>query len=294
MTTAASNWSQTAYVSGVTHKLQARGFVLKPTTLAPVKIVGNQATWKIAGVGSGSERSSAIEDRPVMNADRSTIVGTIKDYEANDWINTTDLDKMNEDERQVAQMTAAMALGRLFDRLLLREMDADTVNITTQGNGSAAIATTDILQAQNDIFNVGAGSYRYFCAVPSIFVSQLELYKEFANADYVGDDYPLLKQLGARQWRNITIIPMPWSATNAEFNFFNIPSANQADGYIWVQEAAGFASTYEGLRSRVDYVPEKKAYFAANDMAACPKVLLPEGVKRLRFATNVALSRTNI
>jgi hypothetical protein len=294
MTTQASNWSQTGYVAGVTHKLQSKGFLLKPATMPPVKLQAGQAVWKVAGLGSATERSTAIEERPVMNADRSTITGSIKNYEANDWINTTDLDQMTEDERQVSQQTAAMALGRRFDRIIMAEMDADTTNITTQGDGSAAISTTDILKAQADIFNEGVGSYEYFCALPSIFMSQLELFKEFANADYVGEEMPLLKQAGARRWRGITFIPLPFSASNTEKNFFNVPSANQADAFLWAKESMGFYATYGEMKSRIDYVPTRKAYFAANDMAACPKVLLPEGVKRLRFATNIALSRSNV
>jgi hypothetical protein len=42
--------------------------------------------------------------------------------------------------------------------------------------------------------------------------------------------------------------------------------------------------------TRIDYVPTKKAYFAANTMGMTAKTILPEGVVRLHMATNAALS----
>jgi hypothetical protein len=284
MTARAPNWFEQKYVSGVVHRLQSQGFLMKPLINSSGTMNGNQVTWKIAGTGVATERKVGIENRPVMNADRTTVVGTMRDYEANDWINHTDLDKMSENEQQVAQKTGAMALGRLFDQIIIREMDNAAGSITNVGAGGTAISIVDILTAKAQIEDIGVGAYEYACILPPLLLSQLELFREFSSSDYVGDEYPLLKGIGARRFRGITFVPMPSA-------YFTVPSANNIDGYLFNVDCLGFAATYDSLRSRVDYVPEKKAYFAANDMSACPAVLLPEGIRRLRFATNVALSR---
>ncbi len=293
MSTPAYNWSESGYASGVIHRLQTQGFALKSCTTPPLTMRNKDVTWKIAGLGSATERSPNVENRPVMNAARTTVLATMKDFEANEYINPTDDNRMSVAEEQVIQKTAAMALGRRFDRIILQQMDADTPGATI-GNGSAAISPIDIQTAVGNIFNEGVGSYEYFCALPVLWLQTLMTYKEFINADYVGDEYPLLKQLGARKWYNTTFIPLPFNATTPEKSFFSIPSANQAYAYLWVKEAIGFAANYDGLKARVDWVPEKKAWFAQNDMNGCAKVLLAEGVQRLHFATNVALSRSNI
>lgn len=283
MTARAPNWFEQKYVKGVIHALQSEGFLLRSCVNETGTIKGNQATWKLAGAGEATETSSAIQDSPVMNADRTTISATMKDYEANEWIKTTDLEKMPENEQQVAQKTGAWALGRKFDKILIGAMDTAASAIATVGDGSAAISILDPMTAQGAIADLAVGSHEYFCALPQKLLQQMEIYREFASSDYVGDDLPLLKQVGARRWRGITFVPVPSA-------YLNVPASNQIDGYLWVKEALGWATNYD-LRSRIDYVPTKKAYFAANDMGGCAAVLLPDAIKRLRFATNVALSR---
>jgi len=118
-------------------------------------------------------------------------------------------------------------------------------------------------------------------------MQQLELYREFSSSEWVGAEYPLLKQIGARRWRGITFMPLPNPSTDP---LFAVPAANQVDGYMWVKDYVGFVPNYE-MDTRIDYVPTKKAWLAANTMGGAHKVLLPEGVKRLRFASNVALTR---
>lgn len=283
MTTRAPNWFEQKYVKGVIHTLQTEGFLLRAAVNQTGTIKGNQVTWKLAGSGVATEASTAIQDSPVMNADRTTISATMKDYEANDWIKSTDIEKMPENEQQVAQKTGAMALGRKFDSIIIGAMDAASTAIATVGDGSAAISILDPMTAQGAIADLAVGSYEYFCALPQKLLQQMEIYREFSSSDYVGDEYPLLKQVGARRWRGITFIPVPSA-------YLNVPASNQIDGYLWVKDALGYASNYD-LRSRIDYVPTKKAYFAANDMGGCAAVLLPDAIKRLRFATNVTLSR---
>lgn len=287
MTARAPNWFEQKYIAGVTHKLQSEGWLLKSAINGTGEIKGSKVIWKIAGTGSATEASTAIENVPVMNADRTTVEADMKDYEANDWIKATDIEKMSENEQQVSQKTAAMAMGRKFDKLILGTLDAAAGAITTVGDGTAAISIVDMMTAQGNIAAVGGGSYEFYCALPVPLMQQLELYREFSSSDFVGDDYPLLKQIGARRHRGITYIPMPHTAA---LPTFNIPAANQVDAYLWVKDYVGFVPNYN-MRSRIDYVPEKKAFLAANDMGCAQQVLLPEGVQRLRFATNIALSR---
>lgn len=283
MTSRASNWFETKYVNGVIHKLQSEGFLLRPALNSTGTIKGVTTTWKIAGTGVATEKPPGITNSPAMNADRQTVTATMKDYEANDWIVVSDLEKMPENEQQVSQQTAARALGRKFDMLAIGSMDVEAGAIATVGTGAAAISILDILTAQGAIADVAVGNYEYWCALPQIFMQQLELFREFSNSDYVGPEYPMLKQVGARRWRGITFVPLP-------SDHFAVPAANQLDAYLWVKDCVGLAPNYE-MVSRIDYVPEKKAWFAANTMGLANKVLLPEGVKRLRFATNAALSR---
>ncbi|MCO5091992.1 phage capsid protein [Bosea sp. (in: a-proteobacteria)] len=288
MTSRAPAWFEQKYINGAIHVLQAKGYVLQGTTRAATSQKGNEVTWKIAGDGEATEMSDAIEDRPTLNAGRDTVKATMVDYEANEWIKTTDVEKMSENEQQVAQQTCGMALGRKFDRIILGAMDDEGGNIETIGSGTANIDLPDILEANTNIGDEGDSmEMQYFVALPVRQLGALLLRKGWSSADYVTDT-PLLKKIGARRYLNMTFLPMPKK-------MFAVPSANQADGYMWAKDCVGFATPTDekGLISaatRIDYVPTKKAYFAGNTMSAAARVLLVKGVKRLRVSTNTALT----
>lgn len=288
MTSRAPAWFETKYIDGAIHVLQSKGYILQGTTRAHTGLKGNEVTWKIAGGGEATEMSDAIEDRPTLNADRTTIKATLKDWEANEWIKTTDIEKMSENEQQVAQATCGMAMGRRFDRIILGAMDDEGANIDTIGTGAANIDLPDILEANTGIGDEGDNhEHQLFVALPVRQLGALLLRKGWSSAEYV-TDHPLLKEIGARRYLNMTFIPMPKKN-------FAVPAANQADGYMWAKGCVGFFTPTDekgmiSAATRIDYVATKKAYFAGNTMSAVGKALLPKGIKRLRVSTNAALT----
>lgn len=281
MSNRAPAWFETKYADGVTHVLQSKGFLLKGTTRPPDRQNGNIINWRVAGSGEASQRSAANENPSLMNLDRTLVTATLTDWEANDFIDLYDLTKMSENENAVVQQSGAMAIGRRSDRIILDALNAATLPIV--GTGAAAISILDIMEAQGQIADIGVGNYEYYCALPQRLMQQLELFREFSSSDYVGDDYPLLKQVSARRFRGITFIPIPSA-------WLNVPAANQIDGFLWVKDAVGFASLLEP-RSRIDWIAEKKKWFVANDFSAIAAVILTNAAVRLRFATNIALTR---
>lgn len=288
MTSRASAWFEQKYIAGAIHVLQTSGYLTQGLASPATSQKGNVVNWKIAGKGEATEMSTGVEDRPTMNANRTTVAATMKDYEANEWILTTDIEKMTEGEQQVAQQSCGMAMGRQFDKILFQALDAEAGAITTVGDGSAALNITDLLLAQSQIQGQGLpDGFMLNVAVPAKFMAHLMMLRGFASSDYVQDS-PLLKMIGARQYLGMKVMPMP-------DEYFAVPSANQADGYMWATSCVGFATNTDergkiAAATRIDYVPTKKAYFAANTMSAASKVILPEGIRRLRFATNAALT----
>jgi hypothetical protein len=287
MTARASNWFEQKYIAGAIHVLQTNGYLLQGTTRAATSQKGNVVTWKIAGKGEATEMSTVVENRPVMNADRTTVNATMKDWEANEWILTTDVEKMTEGEQQVAQETCGMAMGRRFDRIVLGAMDDAAGAVTTVGDGTAAFSLDRLLEAQTQIRAQGVpDGFELMVAFPTRFMSTLMLQRGFASADYV-QDKPLLQAIGARRYLGMTLMPLP-------DEYFADGAANAKDGYMWARSCLGFATNTDergkiAAATRIDYVPEKKAYFAANTMTAVGRVILPDGIRRLRFLNNNAL-----
>lgn len=276
-------WFEQKYIRGTIAALQTDGFMTKGMAQLESNVKGSSVEWKLYGKGKATIMAPTVERRPVMNAGRSILTATMTDYEANDWINMTDLEKMSENEQQIAQQTAAMAIGRAYDQVFFTAMDVDTA-IPTIGDGTQDISIVNLLQAQAQILAGGLnGSYDFFVALPALVFAQLLLYREFSNSDYNGDEYPLRKKLGAKQFLGMTIMPFP-------DEYFNAPAAGVLDGYAWMKNAVGFSTNYD-MKSRIDYVPTEKAYFAANTMGMCAKSLLSTGSRRLRFKNDQTLTR---
>lgn len=285
MTARAPAWFEQKYVQGATHVLQTEGYLTQGMTAPPVSQKGNIFNWKIAGKGEATEMSGSIENRPTMNTNRTTVSATIRDWEANEWIQVTDLTKMSEGEIQIAQQSCAYAMGRRFDRILFDELNANAP--VTAMPGTANLTLTDIIDAQASLLAQGVnGDRRIIVGLPYKQLGALGVFQRFANADYV-TDRPLLKKIGARNFMGMEFVPFP-------DEYFPEPAANQVDFFMWMPSCVGFATNTDAkgkiaMATRIDYVPEKKAYLAANTMSACARVILPEGIRRLRTATNVAI-----
>jgi hypothetical protein len=288
MSARAAAWFEQKYINGAIHVLQTDGYLTKGMTRMATSQKGNQVNWKVAGSGEATQMSEAIENRTTLNADRTTVTATMVPYEANEYILTTDLERMAEAEQQVAQQTCGYAIGRAFDRILFAELDSQAAAIPTVGSGTTNLDLINLLDGQQQIMGQGViGDHKLCVAVPHRAMASLMLLRGFSSADYVQDS-PLLRKIGARNYLGMMVVPMPDS-------YFAVPAANQFDGYMWAQDAIGFATATDAegkiqMATRIDYVPEKKAFFAANTMMAACRTILPTAVRRLRFSSNVALA----
>lgn len=286
MTSRAPQWFEQKYIDGVIHIIQDEGWRLKGAVNETGEVKGSTVTWKLAGAGEATPMSEAIEERPVMNADRTTVSATMVDYEANDWIKRTDIEKMSENEQQVSQQTGGYAMGRKFDSINIATLDAAAGSIETiDATAASAPSVIDTISASGLILGQGfTAAPELYCAIPQMVLLQLCMYKEFASSDYQGTTNPaMMKLIGARTFMGVNYIPLPNSA-------FSIPSAGNVDYYIWQKTATGFVPNY-ALDSRIDYVPTKKAYFAANTMGGASALLLPSGVRRIRSKLPTVLIR---
>lgn len=294
MTARAPAWFEAKYIAGATHVLQTDGYLTKGLFATATRQEGTTVTWKVAGRGNATQMSGAVENRPTLNANRTTVTATMVDWEANEWILTTDLLKMTEAEQQVAQQTCAYAIGRRFDIIPFAAMDAAGGGITTIGDGTTQISPLNLLAAQAAIKAQGImGSARMYVALTMNHMAQLLTFKAVSSADFA-DDSPLLKSIGARNWLGMTLIPMP-------DEYFAVTSGQAAsrDVYAWLQPTVGFTTPTDAegrvaMATRIDYVAEKKAYFAANTMSAAAAVILPEGIRRLSFANTAPASLSNL
>jgi len=234
---------------------QRMGSKLRNTVRSKSNVKGSSTTFQKVGKGTAGTKSRH-GNVPVMSIDHSNVECTLGDLYAADYIDKLDELKINHDERMVVTQSAAAAIGRKSDDLIVAAMDT-TTNIATEG-GTTGINQTKINTVfeyfgNNDVPDDGE---RYFIVSPGGWTDLLGI-SAFSDADFVGqDDLPYKGGMVARRWMGfmwMTFSGLP-VATNIRRNF------------AFHRSAIGLASGAE-VSTELNYIPEKAAHLATSMMS---------------------------
>lgn len=234
---------------------QRMGSKLRNTVRSKSNVKGSSTTFQKVGKGTAGTKSRH-GNVPVMSIDHSNVECTLGDFYAADYIDKLDELKINHDERMVVTQSAAAAMGRKSDELLITAMDT-TSNIATEA-GTTGINQTKVNTVfeyfgNNDVPDDGE---RYFIVSPGGWTDLLGI-SAFSDADFVGqDDLPYKGGMVARRWMGfmwMTFSGLP-VATNIRRNF------------AYHRSAIGLASGAE-VSTELNYIPEKAAHLATSMMS---------------------------
>lgn len=234
---------------------QRMGSKLRNTVRSKSNVKGSSTTFQKVGKGTAGTKSRH-GNVPVMSIDHSNVECTLGDFYAADYIDKLDELKINHDERMVVTQSAAAAMGRKSDELLVTALDT-TSNIATEG-GTTGINQTKVNTVfeyfgNNDVPDDGE---RYFIVSPGGWTDLLGI-SAFSDADFVGqDDLPYKGGMVARRWMGfmwMTFSGLP-VATNIRRNF------------AYHRSAIGLASGAE-VSTELNYIPEKAAHLATSMMS---------------------------
>ena len=122
-----------------------------------------------------------------MELAHTNVEATMSDYYAAEYIDKLDELKTNIDERQAVAKSAAAALGRKTDEILITAMDAGA-NATQINSTAAAVDKADLLTlfetfGSADIPEDGG---RYLAMHPKGYADLFAI-NEFASSDFVGE-----------------------------------------------------------------------------------------------------------
>lgn len=281
MPVAAEVYNVTLYKTAAIHVMQSEGFHLLNTTRVASETKGKTVEWWTVGGMKMSDLAPGMSKSAASNPEAGKITANFLKKEANWFVKEADEAEIPMSLQSEFQIAAGKAIGRQFDELVIGGMEADIGSIEVIGNGGATINPNHAEAARNAIAKTGQAGLEYYCALPLNFLSQLRQYKMFSNADYIKST-PLMESIQAVRWGGISFIPMP-------DDFFAAPGAGRLRAYMWAKTAVGFEWSRQ-WKHRVDWLPQEKGWFGANDMSCVSKVLLPAGVKALDFA-NTAVDR---
>lgn len=119
---------------------------LRETVRVKTGVVGSTHRFPTAGAGVATQHNRG-NDVVAMNASRDKVTVTLSDWDAFDYEDIMDIEKINFDDKKIIAESTAKAIGRREDQLIIDALEAAIVAGNTVGNGTAAFSLTLVASA---------------------------------------------------------------------------------------------------------------------------------------------------
>ena len=243
------------YESDVHMAYQRMGSKLRNTVRVKNGIKGSSTTFQKVGTGSAVQKTRHAE-LTQMSITHTPVECTLGDWYASDYIDKLDELKINIDERMVAAESAAAALGRKTDEMIITAMDT-TTNVQTEASTNrltttkinkefARFGNSDIPDDGNRFWTVSADQWTDLLAIAA-----------FSSSDYVNDaQLPYAAGMAAKRWMTFM-----W------FTHSGLPVAsNIRKTFAYHRNSVGHAIGAD-VTSEINYVPTRVAHLATSMMS---------------------------
>ena len=255
----------TQFESEVHLAYQRMGSKLKNTVRNSNNVIGSVVRFQKLGVGSASTKARNA-DVSVMNPVHSYVEATLTDHYAAEYVDKLDELKTNIDERGVLSTTAAAALGRKTDEIIITEAENAAAAIGTNADGLTLAKCQAIFETFEEADVMGES--RWVIISPAAWTDLLNI-SEFANMDYLGpDELPYKSGATAKRWLGFT-----WMTHSGLSN----PATTERTCLAYEQNALGLGVGQE-ISTEINYVPEKVAHLVTSCMSMGAKIIQSNGV----------------
>ena len=242
---------------------QRMGSKLRNTVRSVNNVNNNTIHFQKIGTGSASTKSRNGNVTP-MELAHTNVETTMADFYAAEYIDKLDELKTNIDERQAVAKSAAAALGRKTDDILLTAMDAGANSTQIHDTGSA-LEKADLLSLFETFgsADVPEDGGRYLAMHPKGYADLFTI-NEFASSDFVGEQN----------------LPYAGGMTMKEFLGFKIfsTSAVTAGKNIAYHTSAVGLGIGADVTTELNYVAEKVSHLATSMMSMGAVVIDDNGV----------------
>jgi len=264
------------YEADVHAAFQRMGSKLRNTVRIKNDVKGSTTTFQKVGKGVATvkARHGLV---PVMNLEHTPVECTLYDYYAGDWLDSLDELKIGHDERNVIVNAGAYALGRKTDEMIINAMSNATL---TAGDGSTGLTKAVILAAyaelnKNDVPDDG----QRFCVVGANEWNHLLNLSEFANSEFVGDEYPWLKGTESRRWLGVNWIMHT-----------GLPvSGNYRHCFMYHKNAIGHA-VGQDVKADISWHGDHASFFVNNMMSQGSVLIDGTGIVKIIVDEDAAIS----
>jgi len=221
-------------------------------TVRSTNVSGSTARFQKIGTGSASTKSRTGSVTP-MELVHTNVEVSMSDFYAAEFIDKLDELKTNINERQAVTQSAAAALGRKTDEIIITAMDAGANSTQIHDTGSA-LAKADLLSLFETMgtADVPEDGQRYLAMSPAGYADLFSI-NEFASSDFVGPQN----------------LPFAGGMTMKEFLGFKIFSTSAVAGgknFAYHTSAIGLGVNSD-VQTEVNYVAEKVSHLATSMMS---------------------------
>mgnify|MGYP003132066425 FL=1 len=221
-------------------------------TIRSTNVSGSTARFQKIGTGTASTKSRNGNVTP-MELVHTNVEVSMSDFYAAEFIDKLDELKTNINERQAVAQSAAAALGRKTDELIITAMDAGANSTQIHDTGSA-LAKADLLSLFETMgtADVPEDGQRYLAMSPAGYADLFQI-NEFASSDFVGPQN----------------LPFAGGMTMKEFLGFKIFSTSAVAGgknFAYHTSAVGIGINSD-VSTEVNYVAEKVSHLATSMMS---------------------------
>lgn len=221
-------------------------------TIRSTNVSGSTARFQKIGTGTASTKSRNGNVTP-MELVHTNVEASMSDFYAAEFIDKLDELKTNINERQAVAQSAAAALGRKTDELIIAAMDAGA-NSTQIHDTSSALEKADLLSLFETMgtADVPEDGQRYLAMSPAGYADLFAI-NEFASSDFVGPQN----------------LPFAGGMTMKEFLGFKIFSTSAVAGgknFAYHTSAVGIGINSD-VQTEVNYVAEKVSHLATSMMS---------------------------
>ena len=235
-------------------------------TVRTANVTGSTVRFQKIGTAEATTNSRNGNVTP-MELAHTNVEATMADFYAAEYIDKLDELKININERQAVAQSAAAAIGRKTDSLLIPAMESGAIS-TQIHDTSSAVEKADLLSVFETFgtANIPEDGQRYIAMHPKGF-ADLFLITEFASSDFVGDQN----------------LPYAGGMTMKEFLGFKIFSTSAVaagKSMCYHTTAVGLGINSE-VQTEVNYVAEKVSHLATSMMSMGAVVIDDNGIYEL-------------
>jgi hypothetical protein len=225
---------------------------LRDSVRVKTGVVGSTHRFPKAGSGVATQHNRG-NDVVAMNAGRSKVTVTLSDWDAFDYEDILDIEKINFDDKKIIADNTVKAIGRREDQLIIDALTATVGTATKVGDGNGAPTVALLAQAKRVLDENNVPTEDRTLIHSSYFLEDLLNITEVTSSDFNTVKALVMGDLNTYMGFKFILIGgrteggLPFSDTNKRYNF------------AYHKQAVGLAIGKD-MTTMVDWVAVKTAW----------------------------------